>query len=350
MSPKKLCGFSFYGVAIVLAASVAARPQAPPSADTFVSASKSVTNYGLNSSLVVQSGGGGTALVQFNLSSLPSSVNPSQLNRATLRLFVSGLTASGTFDVFFINGAWNENNVTYANAPALGPSVALGVPVSSSAKNNYIEVDVTSALQAWMSGSQQNYGLALVPSPLSQISATFDSKEATNTSHEPQLLYSFNGPAGPQGPVGPQGPIGPQGIQGTQGIQGPIGPVGPQGSSGFSHAWFDESSNAVTIGSTYTTVAQITLAPGNYLYFARAVVSNLDQVPGDAACAINAVNFAFSRAQLAANSIFADTETLAVQTAGTLTAQTTVTLDCKFNNTGVVSKAALTAIAVDQLN
>src|SRR5262249_21741441 len=150
----------------------------------------------------------------------------------TLKLFVSGLTSSGNFDVFFINGEWNENNVTYANSPPLGSSVALGVPVVASAKNNYVEVDVTPALQAWMNGSQQNYGLALVPSPLSQISATFDSKEATNTSHEPQLLYSFNGLTGPQGPEGPLGPIGPQGIQGLQGIQGPLGPAGAQGPVG----------------------------------------------------------------------------------------------------------------------
>ena len=34
-------------------------PQAPPSQDTFVSASKPTTNYGGNSSLVVQAGGGG---------------------------------------------------------------------------------------------------------------------------------------------------------------------------------------------------------------------------------------------------------------------------------------------------
>ena len=127
---KRLVGMLF-GFSVVLAGAMAFA-QAPPVADTFVSDAKSSTNYGGNASLAVQSGGGGTAFVQFNLSSLPSGVMPNQLNKATLKLFVSGLTAAGTFDVFFVNGAWNENNVTYASAPTLGASVATAVPVAAS--------------------------------------------------------------------------------------------------------------------------------------------------------------------------------------------------------------------------
>ena len=174
--------------------------QAPPSGDTFVSANKSTTNYGGNASLVVQASGGGNTFIQFNLASIPTNVAASQLNKATLRLFVSGLTTAGNLDVYLINGTWNENTVTYSSAPPLGTLVNSAVSVPASAKNGFLEIDVTSALVNWLTTPSQNYGIALVPSSSSSISVTFDSKEATNTSHEPQLIYSFNGPQGPAGP------------------------------------------------------------------------------------------------------------------------------------------------------
>ena len=174
--------------------------QAPPSGDTFVSANKSTTNYGGNASLVVQASGGGNTFIQFNLASIPSNVAASQLNKATLRLFVSGLTTAGNFDVYLINGTWSENTVTYSSAPPLGALVNSAVSVPASAKNGFLEIDVTSALGNWLTTPSQNYGIALVPSSSSSISVTFDSKEAINTSHEPQLIYSFNGPQGPPGP------------------------------------------------------------------------------------------------------------------------------------------------------
>src|SRR5437763_16468179 len=75
--------------------------QAPPSQDGFVSAAKPNTNYESNSpgSLAVQ-GSGSTSFVQFNLSSIPTNTTANLINKATLRLFVSGFTAAGTFDVY----------------------------------------------------------------------------------------------------------------------------------------------------------------------------------------------------------------------------------------------------------
>ena len=76
--------------------------QAPPAQDTFVSQTKANTNYGGNASLAVLAGN--TSLVQFNVSPLPSGVSASQLNKATLRVFVSGLSNAGSFDVVLVNG------------------------------------------------------------------------------------------------------------------------------------------------------------------------------------------------------------------------------------------------------
>ena len=143
--------------AVLVTACAFAAAQAPPSQDTFVSASKATTNYGSNPSLVVQAGNNGNTLLQFNLASLPTGVNASQLNNAKLRLFVSGFSTAGTFDVYLINGKWNENTVTYATSPQLGALVVSGFNVPASAKNTFVEVDVTSALQQWISGTP-NFG------------------------------------------------------------------------------------------------------------------------------------------------------------------------------------------------
>jgi hypothetical protein len=193
-------GISF--VALFLVAGTLLHAQAPPSQDGFVSAAKPNTNYESNSpgSLAVQ-GSGSTSFVQFNLSSIPTNTTANLINKASLRLFVSGFTAAGTFDIYLVSSGWNENTVTYASAPTLGAIVASGISVPATAKNNFIEVDITSALQAWVGGSQKNNGVALVPSPLSTISATFSSKEDTTVSHEPELLFSL-GSAGTVNSVG----------------------------------------------------------------------------------------------------------------------------------------------------
>jgi hypothetical protein len=270
--------FYFCAVALPLLA------QAPPSQDTFVSASKSSSNYGSNASLVVQAGGGGNTFVQFNLASLPTGVNVGQLNNAKLQLFVSGLTTAGTFDVYLINGKWGENTVTYGTAPQLGALVVSGINVASSAKNTFIEVDVTSALQQWISGGQPNFGLALVPSPLSQISVTFDSKEDSFLSHEPALLYSFNGVAGPQGPAGPVGASGPQGTQGPTGLQGiqgipGTGLTGPQGAPGPQGPAGQGFNFRVTFDPTATYAAYDVVTFNGSSYAAKAATNPGDPAP-----------------------------------------------------------------------
>jgi len=129
-----------------------ATAQVPPSQDAFISPAKRTTNYGTSGSLAVQAGGGIT-LIQFDLSSLPSGVTSSQLNKGTLSLFVTGFTTGGTFDVYLVNAPWSEASVTFNSAPALGTLVVPGVSISASAKNNFIQLDVTSALKQWISGT-----------------------------------------------------------------------------------------------------------------------------------------------------------------------------------------------------
>jgi hypothetical protein len=57
-----------------------------------------------------------------------------------------------------------EGTITYSNAPPLGTKVSSGVMIPTS-KRNFIDVDVTQAVQDWLGGTQANYGIALVQAP-----------------------------------------------------------------------------------------------------------------------------------------------------------------------------------------
>jgi hypothetical protein len=205
--------------------------QFTPSDDAYVNAASATTNFGGAATLNLQSASQ-TTYIRFDLSPVPSSYTDAQVAKATLKLFVNSVTTSGSFNVDMVNGIWSERTVTYALQPAIGSTVASSVPLTTTNKSGYIQIDVTSAVQAWLSGSQENDGIALVAN--SPLAASFTTKENTNTSHPPELDIVFygSGAQGPQGPAGPQGPQGAQGLQGPSGSTGPIGPAGPQGASG----------------------------------------------------------------------------------------------------------------------
>jgi len=64
------------------------------------------------------------------------------------------------------------------------------VPLTTADKNQFILINVTAAVQAWLSGTP-NDGIALVAN--SPLNASFDSKESTTTSHAAELDIVFAG-------------------------------------------------------------------------------------------------------------------------------------------------------------
>jgi hypothetical protein len=186
-------------------------------------------------------GPGVNSYIRFDLTALPANLTSSNVSKATLRLNINGLTTSGTFDVYLVTSSWTEGAITFNRAPTLGAKVTSAVMIPAS-KRNFIDVDVTPAVQAWLGSPTPapNYGIALVPSSGSSISVSFDSKENTSTSHDPELSVALTsagvpgqqGIQGIQGPPGPQGIPGPTGATGSQGLQGPKGPQGQPGPPG----------------------------------------------------------------------------------------------------------------------
>jgi hypothetical protein len=231
------------------------------SGDTYISPTAATTNYGTNGSLRVDNTGS-ASLIQFDLSTLPGGVTGSSVSKAVLRLFVNKLGSTGTFNVQYATSAWNEATVTNGTAPSLGSMIQANVNVPL--ENAFVAIDVTAAVQAWLNGTANN-GFALTPIAGSKMIAAFDSKEATNTSHEPTLDITLVG-TGLQGPTGPQGPqgltgatgAGVAGATGPQGIQGPVGPTGPAGSGGGG-----------SVGSSFVNPLQLAVG-----YFGSAARAN----------------------------------------------------------------------------
>src|SRR3984957_6644307 len=176
-------------LSLILLACTAAYGQLTPSGDAYTNAAASTTNYGAKTLLDVESSQ--TTFIQFNLSSIPSGYTSADITQATLKLYVNAVTAAGSFNVDYVNGTWTESTIDASNAPALGTTIAASVPLVTADKNQYILINVTAAVQAWLSGTQLNDGIALVAN--SPLNASFDSKESTSTSHAAELDIVFAG-------------------------------------------------------------------------------------------------------------------------------------------------------------
>jgi hypothetical protein len=215
------------GVAVWLASALPALAvEATLVADAHVNRALPDVNSGAISNLNV--GAGYTALLQFDLSALPSGTTSSQVSRALLRLYCNRADATGQVSVQPVSGAWGEYSVTYATLPTLG-SAAQVVPVNQAGA--FVTVDVTALVQGWIADPTTNHGLALTAGT---AAVQFDSKENDLTGHAALLdvMLVSVGPAGPAGPAGLAGPMGLPGPAGAAGLAGPMGLPGPAGATG----------------------------------------------------------------------------------------------------------------------
>ena len=171
------------GFALLLASLLTstAYGQITPLGDSYTNTAEPAINNGDKMSLQVDSASQIT-YIQFPLSSIPAGATVSQ---ATLKLFVSSVTNVGSFNVDYVKGPWSESVITSELAPALGSVIASNVFVTSEARNQYILINITPAVKAWLNGSEPNNGIALVANDA--FSASFDSKENTATGHSPEL-------------------------------------------------------------------------------------------------------------------------------------------------------------------
>src|SRR5438270_8241095 len=206
----------------------AAQAQITPSDDAYVNAASATTNFG-NAVTLNLASGSQTSYLRFDFTAVPSSYTGAQVAKATLKIFVNSVTTAGSFNIDLVGTPWTERKITYSLQPVLLSTIASSVPLTTANRGSFVQIDVTSTVQAWLSGTEPNDGIALVAN--SPLVASFTTKESTTTSHSPELDIVFYG-SGAQGPQGPTGSQGTQGLQGPQGPTGPTGLVGPQGPAG----------------------------------------------------------------------------------------------------------------------
>jgi len=234
------------------------------SGDASVNSAHASVNYGALSNLYV--GNGNTTFLQFDLNALPAGTTSAQVSRATLTVFVNRVNTAGVVTVSPVTAAWQEEGatgVTFATAPAIGSSIKT---FSVTTAGQFISVDVTAQVQAWLNTPANNYGLALASSAADTL---FDSKENDETGHAAQLDVTVVS----QGPIGPAGPIGATGAAGAQGVQGPVGPAGATGSAGatgpqgppvsFQGAWSNATTYALGDAVSYNGSSYISVVNGN---------------------------------------------------------------------------------------
>jgi Collagen triple helix repeat (20 copies) len=238
------------GLAAVLAALPAFAVEATLVADAHVNSALPAVNSGAISNLNV--GGGYTALLQFDLSTLPAGTTATQVSRATLRLYCNRMDTAGLVSVQPVGGAWGEYSVTFATLPSLGAATQV---VQVGQAGAYVAVDVTALVQGWVTAPATNNGIALTAGT---AVVQFDSKENDLSGHAAVLDVALAsvGPAGATGPAGPVGPTGPAGVTGPT---GPAGAQGPSGAAGLNYQ------GAYAAGVSYALHDVVTYAGSSYV-------------------------------------------------------------------------------------
>lgn len=236
--------------------------QFTPSDDASVNSASPSTNYGAAATLGVESPSQ-SSYIRFDLTAVPTTYTGAQVAKATLKLFVNGVTTAGNFNIDLVAGSWKEKTISYNLQPAIGATIATAVPLTTANKSSYIEVDITTTVQSWLNGTEPNDGIVLVAN--SPLNASFMTKENTGMSHPPELDIVFYG-SGAQGPAGPAGAQGPQGPQGSTGPSGPIGlpgPTGPTGPAGINNrgTWVSTTAYQINDSVSYEGSSWIALMP-----------------------------------------------------------------------------------------
>jgi hypothetical protein len=183
-------------VCIMLAAATVGFAQITPLQDSYTSSNTPTANYGTATSLGVVNSTSSiqSTYIQFDLSSIPASYTGANVAKATLKLYVNSVAKAGSFNVVLVNGSWSEKTITAGIVPALGTTISASVPLTTAKLNDYILIDVTTAVDAWLNGTQPNDGLALIAN--SPLSASFDSKENYLQGHSAELDIVFTSAGG----------------------------------------------------------------------------------------------------------------------------------------------------------
>lgn len=202
--------------------------EVPVIADTRIDLTVPDENFGAAESILITESSIG--LIRFRLdpnSTLPE-VKSDRIAKASLWVWVNGVVETADLHVALVYGAWNEDAVTYGDAPYIGNDFDNREVTNS---RQFVLFDVTQQVKEWLSNPELHLGFAL---RLYQqgVSLSLDSKENTLTGHQPRLMIALTPVPGPQGIQGERGLDGLPGKDGVDGLAGVDGAPGEKGEKG----------------------------------------------------------------------------------------------------------------------
>lgn len=181
--------------------------------DSFVN-DLTLTSQGSSPNIVIDPNPISTGYVKFDITALDILESADEVELAQLRIWVKRVDTAGSVELYVIDEDWDEASLVASNAPLLVGGPVATFDVASSALNDFLLIDITEQVRAWVDAPETNYGFALVSIG---ASVNLDSKENSQTAHEMAIDVVLRGPQGEQGEIGLTGADGPQGETGTQG-------------------------------------------------------------------------------------------------------------------------------------
>jgi hypothetical protein len=121
------------------------------------------SNFGSNPYFLSNTGGTDRAVIEFNVSSIPTG---SAINSATLELLEDSNCASNInlIEAHLINTAWAENTVTWTTpwvTPGGDYGPSLGTHTGDTESCNWLIFNITSAVQLWVNNAVTNNGIMI---------------------------------------------------------------------------------------------------------------------------------------------------------------------------------------------
>ncbi len=175
-----------------------------PEADTYIDNTNAGSNFGSATDIRINNQSGGNpnnrlhmqGLLRFDLSSIPSGTT---VESATLD-FVQNNSASGSFEIFEVTGAWSENGATWDNSSGLfGGNVFGTASMPESAGSAIPSIGLNAAglsrIQDWVDNPSGNHGFGIIAEEMGNSQNWFSirSREHPTEADHPRLTLTLAG-------------------------------------------------------------------------------------------------------------------------------------------------------------
>ncbi|MBE5921212.1 MAG: RHS repeat-associated core domain-containing protein [Lachnospiraceae bacterium] len=129
----------------------------------------------------------------FVKTTIPSVPTGSVIVSATLNMTQKSCTGSFTSAVYKVTESWAEDEITYANQPAVGTEVYDYYEHDLSSADEMVTYDITRLYNEWYYGLSSNYGVKIAGHKVAQGNnfATFYSDNASDTTKFPYMVVEY---------------------------------------------------------------------------------------------------------------------------------------------------------------